>query len=210
MEYKQTLNKIKALLHIEVKLMENKLDSGAMVMAEAWEVGYPVFVVSDDGTQIPLPEGSYTLEDGNEFSVDAEGVITSFGASEAPVEEEQEMEAEAPAKKVVESQTKETHFSEEEKVEEKVEVAFNDDQKQELSKMIQNELKAFFEGEGFASFVKNAPVVDNTELSKVEVEAEEVKPIKHSPEKKPVQKKVLYSQKRKLSTRDRVRQKLFN
>lgn len=194
MDYKKTLNQVKALLSIKVNLEESKLDNGAMVYAESWEVGFPVFVMSDDGTQIPLPEGSYSLEDGTELVVDAEGVITSFGS--APAEEEMQVEQEEvqPTKKVVESTTKETHFSEDE-----VQVLFSDDQKTELSEMIAQGIANYFEQ------IKNAPVVDKTEMS------EEVKPIKHSPEKQLAQtKKVLYSQKRNPSTKDRVFEKLFN
>lgn len=218
MEYKKTLNQIKALLSMEVKLMENKLDNGTMVWAESWEVGFPVFVLSDDGTQIPIPEGEYTLEDGTMFSVDAEGVLLSYGSAEEPVEEEQEMEAETPAKKVVESTTKETHFNEDEKVEEKVEVLFSDEQKTALSEMIAEGIKSYFEALKetpvmTAEEIKNAPVVDlteETELKKEEL-SEQVKPIKHSPEKEVGKtQKFLYSQKRKKGTKDRVFEKLFN
>lgn len=196
----EAINRIRAILRIDVKLMENKLDNGTAVVAESWEVGFPVFVMSEDGTQIPLPEGEYVLEDGTAFSVDAEGIIVSYGMAEAPPEEmEVEQEVQAPTKKVVESTTKETHFSEQET--ETVEVFFNDQAKNEI-KEIFAELMATYE----ASKQELKKEV-KAELS--EVELAEVKPIKHSPEKKTEQKGVLFSQNRKTSTKDRVFNKLF-
>ena len=65
--------------------------------AEAFAEGVDVFVVNDEGEQIPLPDGDYTLEDGTTFTV-AEGIVSAMGAAEeAPVEEaakEEEMSAE--------------------------------------------------------------------------------------------------------------------
>ena len=69
--------------------------------AEAFAEGVDVFVVNDEGEQIPLPDGDYTLEDGTTFTV-AEGIVAAMGAAEveeAAKEEEMsaETEAEEPA-----------------------------------------------------------------------------------------------------------------
>lgn len=66
------------------------LDSGQEIQtsAEAFAEGVDVFVVNEDGEQIPLPDGSYKLENGTAFEV-AEGVISSMteaATEEAPVE----------------------------------------------------------------------------------------------------------------------------
>lgn len=79
----------------EVKMATATLDSGQEIStdAEAFAVGVSVFVVNDEGEQIPLPDGEYTLADGVVFVV-AEGVISEIKEPEA-VEE-------APAAEVVE------------------------------------------------------------------------------------------------------------
>ena len=62
--------------------------------AESFAEGADVFVVNDQGEQIPLPDGDYVLEDGTAFAV-AEGVITAMGTPEAAAEEPaEEMSAE--------------------------------------------------------------------------------------------------------------------
>ena len=76
----------------EVKMAEATLDSGQVIAtdAENWAVGVPVFVVNEEGEQIPLPDGEYKLEDGTEFTV-AEGVVAAWempaAEAEAPAEE---------------------------------------------------------------------------------------------------------------------------
>jgi hypothetical protein len=87
----------------EAKLAAAMLDNGQEIQtsAEAFAEGVDVFVVNDEGEQIPLPDGDYTLEDGTTFSV-MEGVISAMGAAEveeAAAEEEMsaETEVEQPA-----------------------------------------------------------------------------------------------------------------
>ena len=76
----------------EVKMAEATLDSGQVIAtdAENWAVGVPVFVINEEGEQIPLPDGEYKLEDGTEFTV-AEGVVAAWempaAEAEAPAEE---------------------------------------------------------------------------------------------------------------------------
>lgn len=87
----------------EVKMASAMLENGQEIQtsAEAFAEGVDVFVVNDEGEQIPLPDGDYTLEDGTTFTV-AEGIVAAMGAAEveeAAKEEEMsaETEAEEPA-----------------------------------------------------------------------------------------------------------------
>lgn len=119
-----TINKIKALLGMEVALEQMKLMDGVTILeADAFEMDNEVFVVTEDEQKIPLPIGEYELENGMILVVAVEGIIKEVKeavveeevAPEAEVEVEVEAEA-APvtptAKKTVESIVKETFFSE--------------------------------------------------------------------------------------------------
>lgn len=81
----------------EVKFAVATLDSGQEIQteAESFAVGASVFVVNDEGEQIPLPDGEYTLADGAVLVV-AEGAIVEVNeASEEPaVEAEEDKEEE--------------------------------------------------------------------------------------------------------------------
>ena len=80
----------------EVKFAVATLDSGQEIQtdAEAFAVGVSVFVVNDEGEQIPLPDGDYTLADGSMLVV-AEGVVAEVNeASEEPKAEEVEASSE--------------------------------------------------------------------------------------------------------------------
>ena len=69
---------------------EGKLADGTIIVseAEALAEGVAVNVLSEDGTQIPVPVGTFSLEDGTTFVVEEEGIIASIG--EAELEEEDE------------------------------------------------------------------------------------------------------------------------
>lgn len=81
----------------EVKFAVATLDSGQEIQTEAdsFAVGASVFVVNDEGEQIPLPDGDYTLADGSMLVV-AEGAVTEVkeAAEEPAVEAEEEKEEE--------------------------------------------------------------------------------------------------------------------
>jgi len=86
----------------EVQLMfEDKLVDGTIIVSEADELaaGAVMNILSEDGVQTPLPEGTYTLENGVSFTVDAEGIVLEVSeAEEVQAEEEEEetyMEAHA-------------------------------------------------------------------------------------------------------------------
>jgi hypothetical protein len=119
-----TINKIKSLLGMEVKLEQMKLVDGTTILeADAFEMDNEVFIVTEDEQKIPLPIGEYELESGMILVVAVEGIIAEIKEAvveevapetEAPeVEVEVEAEAAAPsAKKTIESIVKETFFSE--------------------------------------------------------------------------------------------------
>lgn len=130
---KEQVNEL--LRRIGLKAVEVKLeqimtaDGQAALEAEVFEAGQPVFIVNED-ERIPLPVGEYEMAEDMILKIEEEGIIASFEKKEmeeeaAEVEaEEKEMEevaaSEEPtstpvAKKVVESVSKETYFSAEER-----------------------------------------------------------------------------------------------
>ncbi len=186
MNTNETLNKVRTLLGIEVKLEQMKLDNGAILEAESFEAGAEVFVIADE-EKVAVPVGEYESE-GKMIVIEEEGIIAEIKEAkaeeeEAPVEEEaksEEVEEEelstetASPKKVVKSITEEMFFSEIEKLRNEI-----------------NELK----------------------LSKVEVEEAsvelstepEVEGISHNPENLTGNKELnLYSQKGKNNTINRI------
>jgi hypothetical protein len=114
------INQIKTLLGMEVKLAQMALDNGTIVEAEVFEAGQSIFIVNGED-RVALPVGEYKLEDGMILIVAEEGIIAEIKEMEAPAEEpvaevevevEQEMSVENTPKKIVESVSKETFFSE--------------------------------------------------------------------------------------------------
>ena len=184
------IEQIKALLGMEVKLEQAKLDNGTLLEAESFEAGKEIFIKSEE-EDVALPKGRYTMEDGKVLVVEEDGIISAMKEKEEePKEEdveEQEMEAETPqepqAKKVVEAVTKETHFA---KIEE-LEALRKEVEDLKLSLQPKEEPK------------------EEVELS------EEVPPIKHNPEGSAEKKEMfLYSQKAPKTTKSIIYNKLFN
>jgi hypothetical protein len=118
MEYKQILNKVKALLSIEVILEQMKLADGVTTLeAEAFEPGYSVGIVTPEGI-VPAPIGEHETADGMIIVVEVEGQILEVKtkATEEEVMPEAPIEASEPQmsapKKTVETVSKETFFAE--------------------------------------------------------------------------------------------------
>jgi len=177
MKSQETLGKIMELLNLqdEVKLESMKLENGTTIEAEAFEANQEVFIVTED-EKIALPVGEYELEDGRILVVAEEGVIAEMrDAGEEPQAEE------APAEEVEQA--------EEEPKEEEMSYAT----KEELSAAVE-EMKAMIEEikammspkeEEMSEEVAEEPKVEE----EVEMSADEpaAKPIKHSPDTKPVE-----------------------
>jgi hypothetical protein len=190
-----TINKIKALLGMEVSLEMMKLADGTTVLeADAFEMDNEVFVVTPDEQKIPLPVGEYELENGMILVVEVEGIIKEvkeapMGEEEAPMEQttpEVPIEAEATpvtpaAKKTVESIVKETFFSE-------IEALKNEN----------TELKAKLES---LSKVEEV-ATEATELS------EEPKPISFNPENTNTVEMMKFAKNRSRTTLDSIFEKL--
>jgi len=194
------LNKARVLLGLEVKLEQMKLDNGAILEAEVFEAGAEVFVVADE-ERVAVPVGEYEVE-GKTIIVSEEGIIGEIkeagSEEEAPAEteaeevEEEELSTEtASPKKIVKSISEEMFFSEIEKLRTEI-----------------NELK-LSKTEVVAEEVQ-VELSEEVKEDKVELSAEEVEGITHTPENLSNKKELnLYSQKgNKNTTRNRIFNKL--
>jgi len=134
MKYKKPLNKIMAALSLEVKLEQVSLVDGVTVLeAEAFEPGYSIGIVTEEGI-VPAPAGEYETTEGKMITVVTDGIIETCSDKAATEEDkpvEEEMNKEVPAaqtvKKVVDTITKETFFAEVEKEIEEMEVKFTEE-----------------------------------------------------------------------------------
>tara|TARA_R110000824_G_scaffold301963_1_gene489888 strand:- start:18 stop:671 length:654 start_codon:yes stop_codon:yes gene_type:complete len=124
-------NRLRVALGLEadvVLAVQEKLLDGTIVVssAEMLEVGADISVLAEDGNTILLAPGSYELENGTQFIVEVEGIISEILETEEVIEEveeteevevEEEVEASAevvaPAPKKI-KETKEYEFSKEE------------------------------------------------------------------------------------------------
>ena len=88
----------------EVKFeWQSKTEDGTILVstADVLEAGSDVSVLTEDGTTILLPIGTYKTEDGVSFVVEEEGVVASVSESESEEEEvvEEEMAKEEEEEK---------------------------------------------------------------------------------------------------------------
>jgi len=76
---------------------QTKLEDGTIITstAETLEAGVDMSVLTEDGTTIPLPIGTYKTEDGLTFRIEEEGVVAEVMESETEEKEEASEEVEA-------------------------------------------------------------------------------------------------------------------
>lgn len=199
------LNKVRELLGMEIKLEQRKLEDGVTIIeADAFEAEAEVVIITEDEQRIPLPIGEYKMEDGMILVVAEEGIIAEIkeeAAEEEVIEEEAEKEYEEkeeemtteeakPVKKVVESVSKETYFSEIEALKKE-----NEELKSQIEKLSKVEESS------------EEVVEEKTELSAEELDPA-VKPISFNPENKQETERILYAQNRTETTLDRIYRKL--
>lgn len=191
---KSILTRVKLMLGMEVKLMQATLDNGTVIEAENWEAGEPVFIVTEDGPT-PLPEGSYTTEDGTQIVVSEEGIIAEVMGSN----KEEEMSEEP--KYVTQEQLDAAINSLVEKLSaEKVEASEEKPAEEEQKEEVKVEAS------------KQEP--EQKEEAKVEMSADDMpaaKAIKANPERQASKQKLnLYAQGAAKTTGDIVRNKIYS
>lgn len=188
MEANKTLNKVRAMLGIQVKFEQAKLDNGTVLEAETFEAGQEIFVVNEE-ERIPVPQGEYNMEDGKILVVAEDGIVGEIKEAEAQEEEaeveqkeevEMEQETKEP-KKVVKSISEEVFFSTIESLTKKIEA---------LELALQ-------------------PKEEEVE-EKVEMSAEPKQTISHNPETEMIKRGFRMSPQKRVTTQDRVFRKLAN
>lgn len=200
------LNDIKALLNIEVKLEDMKLENGTVITTEALEKGNEVFIVTDD-EKVAMPVGEYILEDGKLLIVEEEGIIADVRdvSDDVPAKEEEDVtedleeEADVADWKGMEKRIKNLEDAIADLKADKVEKS-EDVEEEEMSndKMKSRTITEKFSEE--KEEVENIEVKEEVELS--------AKPIKHNPESGTTKKRVEFGKGRFNTTLDRVLNKL--
>ena len=115
MNAKQVLNKIMTLLSKdEIELTYAKLADGTIVESATFDVGEDLFVVSEDGTKSPAPNGTHELalrdSEGRDVLIKVvteEGKIVERENVELPASEEAEVESEMKEEVKMEDETAE-------------------------------------------------------------------------------------------------------
>jgi len=121
---------------VKTELAQAELKEGTTIEADSFEEGQAVFIVTEDGEKIPMPEGTYELEDGRKVEVNDSSMIVSIGTGEE-AEGEAEAEVEQEAKEEMEEKEKEEMSEEAEELKE--------DEKEEMTDMdkLREELRQY-------------------------------------------------------------------
>lgn len=190
MKANETLNKVRAMLGIQVKFEQAKLENGTILESESFEQGDEVFIVNED-ERIPVPMGEYNMEDGKILVVAQDGIVGEIKEAEAQeeeaeVEETEEVEMEQEVKepkKVVKSISEEVFFSTIESLTKKIEAL---------------------------ELALQPKEVEEVKEEKVEMAAEPKQTISHNPEVETKKRGFRMSPQKRITTQDRVFAKLVN
>ena len=203
----EMLNQIKSVLGVElsteekVELAQAKLENGTVLEAESFESGKEVFILTDD-EKVALPIGEYEMEDGKILVIVEDGIISEIkeGGEEEVVEEE-----------VEEVEQVEEELKEEDKYATKQELAEIKSMVEEIKELMKEGKKEeMHKEEELMSQKLTELACQEDEALKEELSKPASEPIKHSPEAKQELNKVVYSQKRNLTTKDIVFNKIAN
>ena len=201
------LNQIKSVLGVElsteekIELAQAKLENGTVLEAESFESGQEVFILTDD-EKVALPIGEYEMEDGKILVIAEDGIISEIkeGGEEEVVEEE-----------VEEVEQVEEELNEEDKYATKQELAEIKSMVEEIKELMKEGKKEEMQKEEeLMSHKLTELACQEDEALKEELSKPASEPIKHSPEAKEELNKVVYSQKRNLTTKDIVYSKIAN
>jgi hypothetical protein len=200
------ISKIKEVVGLseEIKLEQQTLDNGAILEAESFEAGQEIFIVTED-EKVAVPVGEYQMEDGRILVVAEEGIIAEIKAEEEEAEEEEVEAKDHEEKEEMGYATKEELAEVKEMIEE---IKAMLEPKEEMSEELSADDLGNLMTEELAKHEK-------LELSEVPVEVQEelnqpaAEPIKANPEVQTKQ-NFKFATKRKLSTLDRVMNKIIN
>ena len=201
----EMLNQIKSVLGVElsteekINLEQMKLENGTVLEAESFESGKEVFILTDD-EKVALPIGEYEMEDGKILVIAEDGIISEIkeGGEEEVVEEEVVEQVEEELKEEDKYATKQ-ELAEIKSMVEEIKELMKEGKKEEMHKE-----------EELMSQKLTELACQEDEALKEELSKPASEPIKHSPEGKEELNKVVYSQKRNLTTRDIVYNKIAN
>ena len=167
---------------VKTELAQAELKEGTTIEADSFEEGQAVFIVTEDGEKIPMPEGTYELEDGRKVEVNDSSMIVAIGSGEEAEEAEGEAEVEQEAKEEM-SEEGEAPKEEELKEDEKEEMGDMDKLREELRQYVREVvMEAMKEKEGKAEMsseegeakAEEAAPEAAAEDAQVEEKAEEV------------------------------------
>ena len=187
------LDQVKTLLGVEVKLEQMKLENGTVLEADKFEAGNEIFIVTED-EKVALPVGEYVLEDGQTLVIEEEGIIKEMKSENE--EEEVEVEAKEEEKEEMGYATKEELAGVKSMIEE---IKAMLEPKEEMSEEVKEEKKQ----ELSSDVVAEIPEEVKQELSEPAAE-----PINTNAEVSKTEVKFNIASKRKMSTLDRVMNKI--
>ena len=197
------ISKIKEVLNLseEVKLEQQTLENGTVLEAEAFEAGKEIFIVTED-EKVAVPVGEYEMEDGRILIVAEEGLIAEI--KEAGEEPEEEVEAKEEEEEKMGYATKEELAEVKEMIEE---IKAMLEPKEEMSEELNaDELGNLMTEE----LCKHEKLSEVPEEVKEELNQPAAEPIQANPEAQTVKHNFKFATKRKLSTLDKVMNKIIN
>lgn len=195
------IKKIKNVLNLseEIKLEQMKLENGTVLEAESFEAGKEVFIVTED-EKVAVPVGEYELEDGKMIVIAEEGVISEIKDAEAAEEEVEEVEAEEEKKEEEMAYATKEELAEVKEMVEEIKSML--EPKEEMSA---DDLGNLMTEELSKHELSEVPANVQAELNQPAAE-----PIKANPEVKQNNVNFKFAQNRKVSTFDRVLNKIIN
>jgi len=194
MKPSEMLNQVKTLLGVEVKLEQMKLENGTVLEADKFEAGNEIFIVTED-EKVALPVGEYVLEDGQTLVIEEEGIIKEMKSENEEEEVEVEVEAKEEEKEEMGYATKE-ELAEVKSMIEEIKAML--EPKEEMSEEVKEEKQ-----ELSSDVVAEIPEEVKQELSEPAAE-----PINTNAEVSKTEVKFNIASKRKMSTLDRVMNKI--
>jgi ribosomal protein L21E len=163
---------------VKTELAQAELKEGTTIEADSFEEGQAVFIVTEDGEKIPMPEGTYELEDGRKVEVNDSSMIVAIGTGEEKEEEaEGEAEVEQEAKEEMSEEAEEPKEEELKEDEKEEELGDMDKLREELRQYVREVvMEAMQEKEEMSSEekVEEATPEAVAEEAQVEDKAEEV------------------------------------